>query len=79
VTFSDGQGKKADPARAEPYPLQNNDPARLLQNGPLMIVATGTNNAGSWMLAIRVDADCEIRRRRERLRAGTTLSAWIAL
>jgi hypothetical protein len=57
VTFSNGQGKKAAPAKTEPFALQGNDPAKLLQSGPLMIVATGANGVQSWMLALRLTED----------------------
>jgi hypothetical protein len=56
VTFSDGQGKKTDPEKANPFGLQDHDPAKLLQSGPLMIVSTAPNGQ-SWMLALRLTED----------------------
>ena len=56
VTFSNGQGKTIDPEKANPFGLQDNDPAKLLQSGPLMIVSTAPNGQ-SWMLALRLTED----------------------
>lgn len=58
VRFSNGQDKKVDPEKAEPFPLAGADPAKLLQGGPLMISGrTGNNGTQTWMLAIRMTDD----------------------